>query len=295
MAVIVAAIVGLALTALATWCTTGSIGRRAVGVTIGVAVLLPPWLLPERLMLLRGVWALAAFTTTMRIVDLSRTNWPLRRRAFHACSAIDSRRLVKRAPGLHLPALVRLLAWSALAAAGVFALHAAPSNARASSLVVRWAAGALVTYAAISATYEALTLVYAATGFETPALHVSPIFSRSIQELWGERWARPINEWLRDTFFRPFARRRRALVGLSLAFLVSAAFHAYAVWVALGAVRGLAMAAWMFAFFVAQALVMILERALRVTRWPQTAGRAWTIAWMLALSPLFVEPVVRVL
>jgi hypothetical protein len=287
--ILVAALVGLALTALATWCTTGSNARRAAGVMLGVAVLVPPWFVPEGLPLLRGVWALAAFTTTMRIVDLSRTNWPLRERAVHAMSTIDSRRLVKITPRVHVAALARALAWCVLAAAGFFALRVA------SSWIARWAAGAVIAYAGVSALYEGLALAYAATGFETPPLHLSPLVSRTVQELWGERWARPINEWLRDTLFRPLARRRRPLVGLVLAFVVSAAFHAYAVWVALGLVRGLAMAGWMFAYFVAQAAVMILERALRVTRWPAWAAHVWTVSWMLATAPLFVEPVVRVL
>ncbi len=287
--ILVAALVGLALTALATWCTTGTKARRAAGVMLGVAVLLPPWFVPERLPLLRGVWALAAFTTTMRIVDLSRTNWPFRQRAFHALSTIDSRRLVRTTPHLRVATLARALAWCALAALGYFALRVAPS------WIARCAAGTVIAYAGVSALYEGLALAYAATGFDTPPLHLSPLMSRTVQELWGERWARPIHEWLRDTLFRPFARRRRPLVGLFLAFVVSATFHAYAVWVALGFVRGGAMAGWMFAYFVAQVAVMLVERALRVTRWPAWAAHTWTVAWMLATAPLFVEPVVRVL
>ena len=289
MHVFVAAIAGLSLATVATWCATGSRARRAFAVVLGVGVLVPPWLLPAHLHLLRGAWALVAFTTTMRVVDVARTSWTFRRRVEHVASAVDSRRLVSIPPRLEAGALARLVAWSIVVGAAALVLVRAPP------LVVRWIAGSVVSYAAVSAIYELLTLGYAATGKGVPPLHVAPIFARSVQELWGERWARPINEWLRDTFFRPLARRRMPVLGLVVAFVVSAAFHAYAVWAALGLVRGLAMAGVMFAYFVAQALVMILERALRVTRWPAIAGRAWTIAWMLATAPLFVEPLLRVL
>ena len=132
--------------------------------------------------------------------------------------------------------------------------------------------------------------IYGALGFDVPPLHEMPARSRSVQELWGERWARPISDWLGATFFKPWARRRRPLVGVLLAFVVSAAFHAYAIWAGLGLWSGLGMMAWTFAYFVAQALVMTIEQAAGVRRWSKPAGHAWTVAWMLALSPMFVEP-----
>ncbi len=297
--VLLPACVGLTLTALAAWCTSGSRARRAVGVTLGVAVLLPPWLLPERPFLFRAIWALVAFTTTMRVTDLASVRWPFPRRFAHVVSVVDSRRLVPAPPRLDVPAAARLVGWSLAVAASVIALAHAPPGDRAIAYAARWSAGAVTAYAAVSAIYELLAFGHAAIGFDVPTLHAAPVLARSVQELWGERWARPINEWLRDTFFRPLARRRRPIVGLLLAFGVSASFHAYAVWVGLGFRRGLAMAASMFAFFAAQGFVMVLERALRVTRWPSLgyawAARTWTFAWMLALAPLFVEPLVRVL
>src|SRR5664279_2002316 len=108
--------------------------------------------------------------------------------------------------------------------------------------------------------YRGMFLGYSALGFDTPPLHIAPVRSRSVQELWGERWARPISDWLSETFFRPWARRRRPLLGIVLAFSVSAAFHAYAVWVGFGFSAGAAMAALTFGYFVAQAFVMALER-----------------------------------
>ena len=129
-------------------------------------------------------------------------------------------------------------------------------------------------YAAVAGLYRFLFVLYGALGFDTPPLHVMPVRARTVQELWGERWARPISEWLAATFFRPWARRRRPLVGVLLSFVVSAAFHAYAIWVGLGFFAGLTMTAWTFAYFVAQAVVMSIEQRLGVRRWPTAAGHA---------------------
>jgi hypothetical protein len=80
------------------------------------------------------------------------------------------------------------------------------------------------------------------------------------------------------------------MLGLMLGFVVSAIGHAFPVLVALGA----SMAAWMLAFFLAQAVFVLLETRLRVARWPRAARRLWTVTLMVASSPLFVEPALRV-
>jgi len=279
---------------LATWCTAGSRARRRAGVALGVAALLPPWLIPAHAALFRAVCALVAFTNVMRVVDLAEVDWPLLRRVLHVISVVDSRRLVRRAPRFDARAALALVGWVALAAVALEAVARAPRSGEG-HWFARWLAGVVAVYAAVSALYRFLRLLYAALGFDTPPLHQAPVRARSVQELWGERWARPISDWLGATFFRPWARRRRPLVGVLLAFAVSAAFHAYAIWVGLGFFAGAAMAAWTFAYFVAQALVMALEQRLGVRRWPRVAGHVWTVAWMLALAPMFIEPILRLL
>ena len=147
------------------------------------------------------------------------------------------------------------------------------------------------TLAAIESAYVLVGAAYRALGFVAPRLHVSPIASLSVGELWGKRWARPISAWLRETCFVPLARRGHRTVGLVLGFVGSAIGHAYAVLVALD----LPMAALMFAFFLAQGVFVIFEARLKASRWPRAARRAWTVAIMVASSPLFVEPTLRVL
>ena len=290
-ALILAPLLGSLITLTAAWCTTGSRARRVAGVVIGACALLAPWLLPPRPPIVRAIYALVCFVNVMRVVDLAqvRAPWSLPRRVLHVISVVDSRRLMPRTPRLEGLALLAFVSWEALFAACIVVITRAPA-AGITHWLVRWSAGVVAIYAAVSGLYRLSFVVYGALGFDVPPLHVAPVRSRSVQELWGERWARPISDWLGATFFRPWARRRRPLVGVVLAFVVSAAFHAYAIWVGLGFSTGLAMTALTFAYFVAQAIVMSIEQLIGVRRWPVPAGHAWTIAWMLALSPMFVEP-----
>lgn len=229
----------------------------------------------------------------MRVIDLRRGTWSLPARVVHTFSVVDTRLLVRGPRRLDVAGLFNALGWIAAAVAaawGLGALHAAGGEA----WITRWAIGVVLVYAAISTLYGMMAVGYRALGFQTPPLHVAPILARSVQELWGERWAKPISRWLGETCFRPWARTR-PLVGVLAAFAVSAFFHAYAVWVALGVFDGLALTAVMFAYFVLQGAVMNVERVAGVRRWPAWAGHAWTVVWMLAFAPFFVEPALRVL
>ena len=131
---------------------------------------------------------------------------------------------------------------------------------------------------------------YRAIGFVTPPLHVWPLASLSVTELWGRRWARPVSQWLRETCFLPLARRRQPALGILLGFAVSAFGHAYPVLVALGP----ATAAMMLGYFVVQGLVVLAETRIGITKWPRDLRRSWTIVIMAATSPLFVVPCLRV-
>jgi len=291
---LVAPLLSIALALFAAWCTTGSRARRGVGVLVGLAALLPPWLLPAEPVLLRAVCALVAFTYVMRVADLARMTAPFPPRLFHVASVVDSRRLVRSSPRVEWRALAQLAGWAALLSLGVLGILASAHHVGLLHWLIRWTGGVIAAYAAVASIYVVLFFAYRALGFVPPVLHDAPIRSLSVQELCGERWARPISDWLGETFFRPFARRGRALLGVLLAFSVSAAFHAYGVWVGLGFRTGATMAAMTLAYFVAQAVIMAFERVLKVRRWPKARARAWTVVWMLSLAPLFVEPLIRV-
>jgi hypothetical protein len=277
--------------------TKGRPTRRRAGVAFGALALLPPCAIPDGFPLVRGVSALIAFVGTMRLVDLRSGEWTLRQRLAHVVSVIDTRRLV-RVPSRFDGRIAAVgVAWLASALAGFWLLTAgaAPARDAVGFWLARWGSALMLVYGAVSAGYALGRVGYAALGWETGPQHVAPILSRSVQELWGERWARPVSIWLRETFFRPWARRRRPGVGLLLGFAVSAGFHAYAVWVALGLVAGLPMAGLMLLYFLLQALAVGLEQVARVRRWPAWGGHAWTVAWMTLTAPVFLEPMVRVL
>lgn len=246
----------------------------------GAAFLGAPWLAGP-VPLLRGLTALIGGIGLLRIIDLVRSKepWDARRRLFHVMTYVDSRTLRAAPRQIAFASLGRAILWAALA---VLALEVAASPQR----LARWAGGLVFAYAAIEAGYQVIGATYRAIGFVTPPLHVLPIASLSVAELWGMRWARPISAWIRETCFNPLARRGHARIGVVLGFLASAVGHAYPIVVA----SSLAMAGIMFAFFVVQALFITAESALRTSRWPRWARRTWTITLMVASSPLFVEP-----
>jgi len=283
------------LALLAACATTGSRRRRAAGILLGVCALAPAWLLPIDGPLFRAASALLAFSWTMRIVDLRRGQWTLRDRLAHVASVVDTRRLTDSPTRLDARGLVVGLAWSSLAAVAYVVLGASRSLDPRELWSTRWGSALVLAYSGVAAGYSFGHAVYAALGFETGPLHVAPLLSRSVQEFWGERWARPVSTWLRETFFRPLALRHHLVGGALLAFSVSAAFHAYGVWIALGFTRGLVMAGWMLGYFIVQAVILGLERLLGVKRWAPWRGHVWTVFWMLATAPLFLEPALRVL
>jgi hypothetical protein len=263
--------------------------RRAkpIALVLGAAAFFgAPWLVGPNV-LLRGLCALLGWVSFLRVIDVvrCRERWSASRRVLHVVSFVDSRTLRREPPRVDLRALGRSLLWAALAVTGFYVVGHAPG------VLVRWMGGLALAYAVIAAGYELLGAAYRALGFVTPRLHIAPIASLSVGELWGVRWARPISAWLRDTCFRPLARRGHPMLGLLLGFVVSAIGHAYPVLVAID----LPLAGLMFAFFLLQGIFVMIETRLDVSRWSRPARRAWTATIMIASSPLFVEPALRVL
>jgi hypothetical protein len=255
------------------------------------AVLVLPWLAGP-IPLVRGVFGLVNFVTAFRVRYLvrSREPWSAWRRIVHVLSFIDSRLLRRERPGIDLRALVAALVWGGIATLALHAVRDLAPRCAGNALWLRLVGGLVFAYAAIDAGYAIVRAGYRAVGFVTPPLHVWPLASLSVAELWGMRWARPVSHWLRETCFLPLARRGHPALGILLGFAVSAFGHAYPVLVALGPT----MAAMMFGYFVVQGLVVVVETRLGVTRWPRASRRSWTLVIMVATSPLFVVPCLRV-
>ena len=265
--------------------------HHLLALTLSAVVLLAlPWLAGP-VPLVRALFALN-FMAVFRMIDLVRCRepWSARRRVAHALSFVDTRLLRRERPRFDFPGFTAALMWACLAA---LALHAVRSLALPRSvhpLWLRYGGGLVFTYATIEASYRIIRAAHRAVGFETPRLHDWPLASLTVTEFWGMRWARPVSHWLRATCFAPLARRGHPAFGMLLCFVVSAIGHAYPVLVALGP----AMTAMMFGYFVVQGVVVSAEKFLGVGKWPRALRRASTLTIMLATSPLFVEPCLRV-
>ena len=264
------------------------LARRAkpAALVLGAAAFLgAPWLAGP-VPLLRGLCSLLGGVGLIRVIDLVRFRepWSASRRVLHVLSFVDSRTLRRAPRHFDLGAFGRVLLWAALASGGLYVAHS-PRQ------LVRWGAGLVLAYAIIESGYAFTGAAYRALGLVTPPLHVTPAASLSVGELWGVRWTRPVSAWLRETCFRPLARRRHPMLGLWLGFAASGIGHAYPVFVA----SDLRLAAMMLAFFLVQGAFVMIETRLGASRWPRPARRTWTITMMIASSPLFVEPALRVL
>jgi hypothetical protein len=268
--------------------------RRSLGVAVGLGGLLSPFAVPVSLPIVRATAAIVAGVALGRVIDLFRLreDWPPFRRVLHVLSVVDSRVLRHEQPRLDWRALVRALPWGA---ATVVGFYVARDAAHGASHILAWplrlGGGLVVAYAISDAAYAVLGTTYRAAGFEPPVLHRTPMAAASIQEFWGERWNRTVSSWLAANCFRPLARRGLPRLGLVAAFAASAALHGYVALVALG----VPMALLAVGYFLVQGVLVILETAIGVRRWSRVAGHAWTLVTMTLSSPLFVEPLLRVL
>ena len=163
--------------------------------------------------------------------------------------------------------------------------------ASATEWAPRWSCGVILQYAMVESAQSTFLIGYAVVGVELPRVNDYPIASTTLAEFWGRRWNRVVSGWLNDYLFFPLARRRRVALGICAAFAGSTALHFWFAWVPLDLVGGVMMAA----YFVIQGLGMLIERRLGVARWPSVPRRAWTFAWLLLPSPLFIEPAMRML
>lgn len=271
---------------------TGSTAQRALGIAISMTSFGTPWLLPPEHLLVRCTLAIVAFCVAMRATDLRAGEWSLSERLSHALSVVDTRKLVRAAPSVEVAAIGRLVGWETLGALSyLFVTVVGPGTSGALHWAVRWGGALALVYTLTEGAYCLLFAVYRLAGFRPPPLHRHPAASRSVQEFWGRRWNLTVSAWLGETFFRPLARRGRPVAGVLLAFLVSALAHAYICEVALG----LRMAAVMLAYFAFQGMIVGVELALDVAGWNAMSARVWTLAWMIGVSPMFTEPLLKVL
>ncbi|MDY7226856.1 MBOAT family protein [Hyalangium rubrum] len=284
----------LYLTALlAALLATGSPWRRCAAVLV-VATSLPlAFFVPAEYPTFTAFLALGCLWFTARVVELARERGsvPALYRLWHAVGMVDTRRARRRVPKVDRSALARMAVGAPLlgaAWAGVY--FGSQLLSGAPRLAVRWLCGVVFMYVAVEVTVSAVILVYGLLGIDPRPLHDDPILSKSIGEFWNRRWNRAVHRFLKQNVFAPVARLGHAEWGMVLAFLLSAFIHFYFMWPAVGAF----WAGMMALFFLLQLPLLWLERVLGVTRWPAPVARAWTLTLLVLLSPLFVEPVLRI-
>ena len=162
-----------------------------------------------------------------------------------------------------------------------------PKSITAESL--RFGAGVALLYSVAAIISEVLSLLFLVAGYSLPPVHRTPIAARSVGEFWNRRWNILVSAWMHTYIFLPLARRRHIGLGILCAFLVSGLLHGWLILWALGAWPAFTTTA----FFVIQGVAVLAENRLRIHTWPVAMARAWTWIILLAPSPLFFDPGLR--
>lgn len=249
---------------------------------LGLSMLVP-WAIPAENLGSRSIATLYEAVWALKVIDQARSPRPVLDSMLHLVAVVDLRRARQVPPGFWWPGM----AWAggALLVSGV----AFGVIARSEGLAVQLLAALVFAYAVADLVDRTVRSAFRLGGLEVEAVQRDPVLSRTVTEFWGRRWNGLVHRWLDATCFRPLARRGRPHAGVVAAFATSALLHAYIALVPLGP-RG---AAWMGAYFLLQGALVLAEHWLGVAARPW--ARAWTVAVLVASSPLFTWPVLAAL
>ena len=212
----------------------------------------------------------------------------LRARLAYLYTYANTHPITRRERCFDATAFLRLLVASTVLAAGLALAKAAP--AYGPGLLARWLGGELIMLMVAEMLTAGPPFGAALVGINVPPIMRSPYRSASVSEFWAKRWNLRMSEFFfRKCCFAPLARHGVA-VALVVPFAASGALHAAIAYVALGQ-WGISLLCG--AFFLVQPLLMGAERCLKVRSWRPVARRAWTLAALTMVSPLFVEPALR--
>jgi alginate O-acetyltransferase complex protein AlgI len=284
------------LPASAPWAALGAVaGAAAAGLGLNVA---------------RGAWArVAAWLVAIgavAVVERATAADPAGFRMIAICLAglVGMKAVVSA--GERMP-LRRWLAWATLWPGMSPNSHESPeSQDRQTSPpggVVCLAAGILMVFAAraawplsrIAATTLALVglslalhfglFAILAAAWRRERLFRNPVAFRSLAEFWGRRWNLAFVEMTRRAVYGPVARAAGRRAGLGAAFLFSGLLHEMAISLPVRAGWGLPTA-----YFALQGLLVMVDGAIGVERWPGWLGRAWCAFWLVAPLPALFHP-----
>jgi hypothetical protein len=268
------------------------IGGR-LGVILASLGLFLPFSIPAEHTLWRTALTFGTTLFFLRSIDLVRSSrsCPLFDRIWLMFAMWDVRARQRVSRRFELRAFLAFVGYAGVVAAGIALVTlGAPSVDSPSRLALRWLGGALVVYGAADAANALLVAGLGLGGLKPPRQHDAPVLARSVREFWSERWNLNIHAWFQRHTFLPLARRGHRKLGILAAFAASALLHFWLVAVPIGFVWAVPMAA----FFLMQGGIAVIETKLSISRWSRPLQHAWTMTALLASSPLFVEPALRV-
>lgn len=262
--------------------------RIALAFAIAAAALPVPWTLPEREVGLRAVIGLFSLFPTMRTIEVvrDRRDHSLAMRFAYFLTPLDLREIGRAPPALDGRLAARIALHAALAAGGAAILATTGPDA----LALRLLAVLLVLYGVLDAVASTMRWAARLAGIDVPELQRHPILADSVSDFWGRRWNRAVGGWLRRQVFSPLARRVGPASAIAGSFAVSAWIHFHPMWIA----AGLGPAASFGGYFLVEGALAIVESRAGISRWPRVPRRIWTIVAVLAPSPLFLHPLLRV-
>jgi hypothetical protein len=269
-----------------------AVWRRGLAIALLAAALLLPFHVPGPA-LVRALLAAPALLGIVKLLQLwnGAPGWSVLHRLWHAFMPFDVRATRRVTPGLD----ARLLGWTLLAAVlalgALAALDAMPRVLVLPRQLARLVLGGVFVYSGMEAATGAFRLVHGLFGIRVPRLQDRPIRALSIREFWNRRWNRPVTGWLATYVYAPVSARKGPEWGLFAGFVASGLLHA---WMFLAAV-GVIAAVSACLFFVFQALFVLVESAIDVRKASLGLRRTWTLGLLALSSPLFVDPVLRVL
>ena len=283
---------GIALWASA-WIGVSAIARTAAGARLSPFFVLPllalPWVVrapfPQRIML-----AFALAFLFMSAIDFAAGRRPatFAGRLWYVIAftaLVDSTSAVNVLRHFDGRAALRIAAALCVAAVAVGGWISTSALPLALRIPIRLAAAAALVLVVAELNSDLVRLLSGAFGVQFAAVHDDPYRSRTITEFWSRRWNQLGARWFRQHAFLPF-RARSVTLALFALYALSAVIHVYLI---ASVVPATWMAMWA-AFFLAQPVLIIAERCLRVGSWPQYAARAWTFTLFIALLPLMLTP-----
>jgi hypothetical protein len=234
-----------------------------------------------------------ALMATIKIAAAAKPQWSARYRLLHLLSLGYPLRAGRIRPVLSLRIIGRcIVAGLVGGAAFLFLRHIAHAQPPPDAVMAlgRLVAGIILLYTLAEFLKDLVQFCFLASGAAMHPIHDTPIAARSLRDFWGKRWNRVVSAWLHRFVFLPLARQHHPNLGLFCACLVSGAIHAWVAWVGLGAFAAFEMAV----FFGLQGVFILAEDRLHVHAWPVPLARAWTLAILLATSPLIICPYLRI-